>query len=117
MNKTRILNGLLATTFIGGAIGLATPAYAQTTPPADQPRTGDQTQPQAGPVEGSPSATPANGEGEDKGGIVVTGTRIPQPNLTSASPITVLNNAEVKLQGTAAPRTSSTRCRSPSRRR
>jgi iron complex outermembrane receptor protein len=101
MNKTRILNTLLATTFIGGAIGLATPAAAQTTPPADPPRTGDQTQPQAGPVEGSPSATPANGQGDENGAIVVTGTRIPQPNLSSASPITVLNNAEVKLQGTA----------------
>jgi iron complex outermembrane receptor protein len=102
MNKTRILNTLLATTFIGGTFGMAAPAYAQTTPPpAPEARTGDQTQPQTGPVEGSPSATPANGEGEDQGGIVVTGTRIPQPNLTSASPITVLNNAEVKLQGTA----------------
>ena len=101
MNKTRILNTLLATTFIGGAIGLATPAAAQTTPPVDQPRTGDQTQPQAGPVEGSPSTTPANGQGDENGAIVVTGTRIPQPNLSSASPITVLNNAEVKLQGTA----------------
>jgi outer membrane receptor protein involved in Fe transport len=102
MNKTRILNTLLATTFIGGAIGIATPALAQGNPPPQpQPRTGDQTQPQAGPVEGSPSTTPANGEGEDQGAIVVTGTRIPQPNLTSASPITVLNNAEVKLQGTA----------------
>ncbi|MBV9930197.1 MAG: TonB-dependent receptor [Alphaproteobacteria bacterium] len=101
MNKTRILNTLLATTFIGGAIGIATPAYAQTTPPADQPRTGDQTQPQAGPAEGSPSTTPANGQGDENGAIVVTGTRIPQPNLTSASPITVVNNAEVKLQGTA----------------
>jgi iron complex outermembrane receptor protein len=100
MNKTRILNTLLATTFIGGALGVATPAFAQTTPPP-QPRTGDQTQPQAGPVEGSPSQTPANGDEDTGQGIVVTGTRIPQPNLTSASPITVLNNAEVKLQGTA----------------
>ncbi|HEY0311165.1 MAG TPA: TonB-dependent receptor [Allosphingosinicella sp.] len=100
MNKTRILNTLLATTFIGGAIGFATPAFAQTNPPA--PRTGDQTQPQAGPVEATPNPTSANGEGEDtSGGIVVTGTRIPQPNLTSASPITVVNAAEVKLQGTA----------------
>ena len=100
MNKTRILNTLLATTFIGGAIGIATPAFAQGNPPA-KPRTGDQTQPQAGPVEGSPNPTSANGEGEDQGGIVVTGTRIPQPNLSSASPITVVNSAEVKLQGTA----------------
>ena len=101
MNKTRILSSLLATTFVGGALCVATPAYAQTDPAAKKPKTGDQTQPQAGPVEGSPSTTPANGEGDENGAIVVTGTRIPQPNLTSASPITVLNNAEVKLQGTA----------------
>jgi iron complex outermembrane receptor protein len=105
MRRTGILNMLLATTFISGAAGFATPALAQSNAgrdaPAPAPHTGDQTQPQAGPVEGSPSATPANGEGEDQGGIVVTGTRIPQPNLTSASPITVLNNAEIKLQGSA----------------
>jgi hypothetical protein len=35
------------------------------------------------------------------GSVVVTGTRVPQPNLSSPAPITVLNNAEVKLQGTA----------------
>jgi outer membrane receptor protein involved in Fe transport len=100
MNKTRILNSLLATTFIGGALGIATPALAQgNTPPP--PKTGDQTQPQAGPVEATPNQTSANGQGDEGAAIVVTGTRIPQPNLSSASPITVLNNAEVKLQGTA----------------
>ncbi|MDB5442327.1 MAG: TonB-dependent receptor, partial [Phenylobacterium sp.] len=31
--------------------------------------------------------------------IVVTGSRIPQPNLTSASPITVVGSQDVKLQG------------------
>ncbi len=31
--------------------------------------------------------------------FVVTGSRIPQPNLTSTSPITVVGNEEVKLQG------------------
>ena len=32
--------------------------------------------------------------------VVVTGSRIPQPNLTSASPLTVVNSQELKLQGT-----------------
>jgi outer membrane receptor protein involved in Fe transport len=32
--------------------------------------------------------------------IVVTGSRIPQPNLTSTSPVSVVNNAEIKLEGT-----------------
>src|SRR3569623_2175184 len=32
--------------------------------------------------------------------FVVTGSRIPQPNLTSTSPITVVGDKEAKLQGT-----------------
>ncbi|MCW3846274.1 TonB-dependent receptor [Sphingomonas sp. LB-2] len=32
--------------------------------------------------------------------ILVTGSRIPQPNLTSTSPVTVVNATEIKLQGT-----------------
>jgi outer membrane receptor protein involved in Fe transport len=31
--------------------------------------------------------------------VVVTGSRIPQPNLTSVSPVTVIGSQEVKLQG------------------
>jgi outer membrane receptor protein involved in Fe transport len=98
MNKNRILNNLMATTFICGAIGFAAPAYAQD---SDEP-----VAPQAGPVENADPAVSADaapeGQGQDEGGdIIVTGTRIPQPNLNSASPITVLNNQDVKLQGTA----------------
>ncbi len=33
--------------------------------------------------------------------FVVTGSRIPQPNLTSASPVTVVSGQELKLEGTA----------------
>jgi iron complex outermembrane receptor protein len=95
MNKNRILNNLMATTFICGAIGFAAPAYAQDT---EEP-----TAPQAGPVENADPAVSADADPDaaDEGDIVVTGTRIPQPNLNSASPITVLNNQDVKLQGTA----------------
>ncbi|MEG3149028.1 TonB-dependent receptor [Sphingomonas sp. ZT3P38] len=32
--------------------------------------------------------------------IVVTGSRIPQPNLESVSPVTVVSNQDIKLQGT-----------------
>jgi outer membrane receptor protein involved in Fe transport len=41
---------------------------------------------------------PAAG-GAEVSEIVVTGSRIPQPNLTSASPITVVGAQDVKLQG------------------
>ena len=32
--------------------------------------------------------------------VVVTGSRIPQPNLTSVSPVTAVNSQEIKLEGT-----------------
>ena len=81
MNKTNLLTKLLATTFICGAAGVSTPAFAQD----------DQDQ-----------ATPAQGATETGGGqtIVVTGSRIRQPNLESASPITVVNSQDVQLTGT-----------------
>lgn len=91
MKTNRILNQLLATTFICGAIGFASPAYAQD----DQ----DPNEPSTGPVENASPDTSADAA-QDQGDILVTGSRIPQPNLTSTSPVTVINSAEVKLQGT-----------------
>jgi outer membrane receptor protein involved in Fe transport len=68
---------LLASSMICGAalVGLAaTPADAQQAPA---------------------TATAGNQVSE----IVVTGTRIPTPNLTSVSPVTALTSAEIKAQG------------------
>jgi outer membrane receptor protein involved in Fe transport len=45
---------------------------------------------------GQAAAQQAEGEVSE---IVVTGSRIPQPNLTSTSPLSVVNSQEVKLQG------------------
>jgi hypothetical protein len=45
-----------------------------------------------------PPPPPPGGNGDS---VIVTGTRIPRSNLSSATPVTVLNNAEVRLQGTA----------------
>ncbi len=89
---------LLATTLLVSASMIASPALAQTTPaPADEapPET-------IAPVEGSTQpTTSATGEPVDETkDIVVTGSRIPQPNLTSASPVTVISAQEIKLQGT-----------------
>ena len=80
---------LLATTIIAGAAVLTAPAFAQTTPatPADQA--------QAPSVAPAPAAAPTGGE------IVVTGSRIPTPNLTSVSPVTVVSAQDIKLQGAA----------------
>ena len=51
----------------------------------------------AGSQASAQQAAPA--AGSTVGEIVVTGSRIPQPNLTSASPITVVGNQEAKLEG------------------
>ena len=83
MNKA-IQGRLLATTVFASAALLSAPAFAQTAP-AD-----------ATTIAGTPASdAPAAGGGD----IVVTGSRIPTPNLTSASPVTVLNSQEIKLTG------------------
>jgi iron complex outermembrane recepter protein len=84
-NKTRLMSNLLATTFFCGAISVAAPAYAQD---EDQDET-----PQVGPAEAVAQDT-----GEEQ--IFITGSRIPQPNLTATSPVTVVNSQEVRLTGT-----------------
>src|SRR4051794_10081995 len=44
----------------------------------------------------APAAAPANAEVSE---IVVTGTRIPTPNLTSVAPVTSVTAADIKAQG------------------
>jgi iron complex outermembrane receptor protein len=86
---------LLASTIVAGAAALAVPAFAQTT---------DQTAPAAaigGSTAAAPAAVSSNGTGDTGGEIIVTGSRIPQPGLTSTSPITVVTAQDLKLQGTA----------------
>jgi iron complex outermembrane receptor protein len=96
---------LLATTLLVGASAVATPAFAQDTNPNTNPpdTSAVPTIPQTtAPVEGtSVPSTSATGEpvraSQD---IIVTGSRIPQPNLESTSPVTVVTSQEVKLSGT-----------------
>ena len=92
--KNHVINKLLATTIICGAAIVASPVYAQdTTDPTEEPATT--------PVENIDPSVSSQGEPIDQGvDIVVTGSRIPQPNLTSVSPVTVINSQEIKLQGT-----------------
>lgn len=91
---------LLGTTLLVGASLLATPAYAQDT---SQETTATDVSNPTGPVEAQPApATSAEGEPvEEAQDIVVTGSRIPQPNLDSVAPVTVVSNQDVKLQGTS----------------
>src|SRR4051794_18068724 len=120
----RRISRLLAGTVLGGALSIAAPAFAQNapavTPPECPPGTvpgtsgacnpadtsqGTATQPETTtPVEGQTTVPSTSAAGEpvrSANDIVITGTRIPQPNLTSASPVTVLTSQEVKLQGTS----------------
>ncbi|WP_294250925.1 TonB-dependent receptor [uncultured Sphingomonas sp.] len=77
-NTQMMLRGgcALSAVVLAGAL-FAAPAMAQDTVPAS-------------------ADTAASGPQE----IVVTGSRIPQPNLESVSPVTVVNSADLKLQGT-----------------
>jgi len=87
---------LLATTILVGGTLFAAPAYGQDTQSADPAD-----QPPSGPVEGQPTPTVSSqGEEVQTGGdIIVTGSRIPQPNLESAAPVTVVSDQDVKLSG------------------
>ncbi|HET8750030.1 MAG TPA: TonB-dependent receptor plug domain-containing protein, partial [Sphingomicrobium sp.] len=85
---------LLTTTLLVGAGVLASPAYAQ-----EQPATPDQSSSEAQPpadVATAQAPAPAPAAQQE---IIITGTRIPQPNLTSAAPVTVVSGEDVKLTG------------------
>jgi iron complex outermembrane receptor protein len=90
---------LLATTLLVGAGLVAQPAFGQTVPQTDG--TPVTTSNPTGPVEAQPlPATNAAGKPvQQPADIVVTGSRIPQPNLTSTAPVTVVTNQDIKLQG------------------
>src|ERR1700752_5138483 len=96
------LGELLATTMFTGMMAAATPALAQEAAgqnPPDNDRV--PAVPETAVLQGGETSVPQRpGGGENarlQGDIVITGTRIPQPNLTSASPVTVLSAQEVKL--------------------
>jgi iron complex outermembrane recepter protein len=115
--KLHLRQRLMTTTLLVGAGILANPAYAQTAPGTpNQPGTAQDTQstvpdqnvatnPAAaqptGPVEAGPVPTrnAAGAPVQTANDIIVTGTRIPQPNLTSAAPVTVVTNQDIKLSG------------------
>ncbi|HWE45485.1 MAG TPA: TonB-dependent receptor, partial [Caulobacteraceae bacterium] len=79
MNKHTVRERLMASTMIGGATLLAfsaAPAFAQQAP--------------------APAAAPAASTVQE---VVVTGSRIPHPGLTSVSPLTTVGAQDIKLQG------------------
>ncbi len=83
---TRVLRASSALTALTVAgVLIASPAMAQ-----DASTTSDQTQVPA-------QSDDAPQQGQD---IIVTGSRIPQPNLTSTAPVTVVSSEDIKAQGT-----------------
>jgi iron complex outermembrane receptor protein len=96
--KTNLRQHLLASTLLVGAVVYASPAMAQDPAATTEDPTA---QPPTGPVEAQPTPD-VSSEGEDVqsgGDIIVTGSRIPQPNLESAAPVTVVSDQDVKLSG------------------
>lgn len=71
---------LLATSLFAGATLLATPALAQVTQP----------------VENSPEVQAENARPNEE--VIVTGSRIGRPDLTTASPVNVIGQEEIQLR-------------------
>lgn len=84
---------LLASTIILGAASLAAPAWAQDVE-AEEP--GASVTGASSVADQAEIATQQATTGE---AIIVTGSRIARPQLEGASPVTVVNSQEVKLQG------------------
>jgi iron complex outermembrane receptor protein len=81
MSNNLFRTRLLATSMIAGVALASSPVFAQTT-------------------SGVPSLPDATAPADAGSTIVVTGSRLPQPNLSSSSPVTVVSQQEVKLSGT-----------------
>ena len=97
MSGRLIRQRLLATTTVAGAVLLAMPAFAQTTQEAPTAPAADNPAPATPPAVSSDGAQVANTTGG--GDIVVTGSRIPHPDLESASPVTIVGAQEVAVSG------------------
>ncbi len=78
MLNQRVRRRLMAGTIIAGAVIFSNAAIAQSTP----------------------DALPNKAKSADSDVIIVTGSRIQSPNLTSAAPVTVVSAQDVKLTGT-----------------
>jgi len=87
---------------------LPAPAVAQSTPPGAQSSPGDTQSVPAGDLSTPPAASAAGETLQEEtvpdnvtggGDIVVTGSRLVRPDLTSPSPLTVVGEAEIKLSG------------------
>ena len=106
LNKMTSRGRLMASTMIAGATLLALGGGARAADAGDPLRTADAGQtPVAGaaPIATITASTDASADTTSSTAvteIVVTGSRIPQPNLTSVSPIQAVSHQEFELTGT-----------------
>jgi iron complex outermembrane recepter protein len=87
-----ISNAVLRRLLCGTAFLIPSTVAAQVSPP---PQTDEPPPPPS--IQVAPVALPQQGPAE--AAIVITGSRIPRPNLTAVSPVTVITNQEVKFEG------------------
>ena len=99
-------NRLLTTTLLAGATLFAMPAMAQVAPAPSTPPAGDVVTPAPTPADPSvpvaaqPDAPVAAAAPEaPRDTIVVTGSRIASPNITSLAPVQVVGEAEIDQSG------------------
>ena len=86
---------LLASTLLFGAAAFATPAWAQPTD-EDVQENAAQSTPD---TTGNSDLQEGQADDEDEGAIVVTGSRIQRRDLTSTSPLAVVQDEEFQLSG------------------
>jgi iron complex outermembrane receptor protein len=95
---------LMASSMIGGLALVAAPAAFAADANSSPLATADAsaTAPAAAntPIKKLTESTDASGPAASTTEVVVTGSRIPQPNLTSVSPVTSVTNEEIKTTGT-----------------
>ncbi|MDP9413588.1 MAG: TonB-dependent receptor [Pseudomonadota bacterium] len=91
--KSTFRQHLLTSTLMIGAVAFASPAYAQTAP------TDDDVQENAVQTQADATDNSELNENEEPGEIVVTGSRIQRRDLTSTSPLTVIQDEEFQLSG------------------
>ena len=91
-------NKLLVSTLLAGVAALASPAQAQQPQTSNNP---EQAPDAAGNASVAGQAGADNAAATTTNDVVVTGTLIRNPNLTSSSPVNVVNEAEITLRAPA----------------
>jgi outer membrane cobalamin receptor len=94
--KLEFRQRLLASTLLVGAAAFSTPAFAQSEQANTQEETADVGDSAARLCQENPNSPQCAGEGE---AIVVTGSRIASPTLTSASPLQIVDAQDIDDAG------------------